>query len=201
MGVIEGPGINITVNVVINGGILYDRTSNLVLFRTVAVCNHTTVCRSRDMMNDNFRRMDRTFLYPDPIPYTLSEISNKNSLSQFELRILQLEKIEKDSIVIEKSSKIRTSKESTSRVPTTLLATVPPSKHVTANNSNHSNTNNNTRHNHSNNNTQRNVKTNTPTRLERRRMSKEVIIHHKQRKSNNSSNSSNVNGKVVITAK
>lgn len=62
------------------------------------------------------------FNYTDPLPYPTTYLHSKDTLSPFEERILELEKLERDSILIERTSKPKTSnREVTTRIPSTLM--------------------------------------------------------------------------------
>ncbi|XP_063676679.1 uncharacterized protein LOC134812975 isoform X1 [Bolinopsis microptera] len=63
-----------------------------------------------------------SFSYTDPLPYPTTYLHSKEALSPFEGRILELEKLERDSILIERTSKPRASnREVTTRIPATLV--------------------------------------------------------------------------------
>ena len=63
-----------------------------------------------------------SFSYTDPLPYPTTYLHSKEALSPFEGRILELEKLERDSVLIERTSKPRASnREVTTRIPATLV--------------------------------------------------------------------------------
>ncbi|KAL5265016.1 hypothetical protein ACHWQZ_G005948 [Mnemiopsis leidyi] len=67
------------------------------------------------------------FSYNDPLPYPTTYLHSKDSLSPFEERILELEKMERDSILMERTSKPRASnREVTTRIPATLMQVQQP---------------------------------------------------------------------------
>lgn len=68
-----------------------------------------------------YRTKQPAFPYSDPLPYPTSYLASKDNTTPFEERILELEKMERDSIIIERAKgKGSPSKDTSSRVPANM---------------------------------------------------------------------------------